>query len=260
MKKILKIAISDFWTDDTQDDYLFRLFSQRYNIEISDKPDILFFSCFGNNHFKYDCLKVFYTGENVVPDFRICDYAFSYEDTDDRNFQMPNFVRHHFFHEFRMQSYSSKTLALRKYPKSKFANFLYSNDKAKERITFCKKLMVYKKVDCAGKVLNNFPSIGADWMAKFDFIKRYKFTIAFENTSDINYTTEKLYHPLLVGSIPIYWGNPKVGEIFDPSSFINCHDYDNFDQVIERIIEVDNNDALYRKYLTASPLFEKSKI
>ena len=41
---------------------------------------------------KHKCLKIFVTGENVKPDFRDCDYAFSFEPTDERNFQWPVYV------------------------------------------------------------------------------------------------------------------------------------------------------------------------
>ena len=37
-------------------------------------------------------------------------------------------------------------------------------------------------------------------------------TIAFENSSFPGYTTEKIFEPMLEGSIPIYWGNPRVDE------------------------------------------------
>jgi len=276
VKKKLKIAFANFWKKhNVQKDIFFRLLSQKYDLEISDNPDILFFSVFGKtkDHFKYDCLSVFYTGENVKPDFRICDYAFSFEETDAKNFQLPCFVSLPFFQEFLTQRYGSEVKELRSHPKFKFCNFIYFNDKAKERIEFCKKLMSYRKVDCPGKVLNNMLPIDrnkppgwnkrpheGDWTGKLNFIKEYKFTISFENQSFDNYTTEKIYHPLLVGSIPIYWGNPKAAEYFNPSSFINCHDYDDFDQVIQRIIEIDNDDSLYRKYVTSSPLSEGSKL
>ena len=63
------------------------------------------------------------------------------------------------------------------------------------------------------------------------------------------YTTEKLVHAMAAHTIPIYWGNPQVSEDFNPKSFINCHDYSSLEAVIERIIEVDQNESLYRHYL-----------
>ena len=45
--------------------------------------------------------------------------------------------------------------------------------------------------------------------------------------------------------LPIYWGNPEVGRDFNPASFINYHDLGSNDAVIERIIELDQNDDAY---------------
>jgi hypothetical protein len=34
----------------------------------------------------------------------------------------------------------------------------------------------------------------------------YTFTLTFENTDYPGYVTEKLFHALSAGSIPLYWG------------------------------------------------------
>lgn len=41
------------------------------------------------------------------------------------------------------------------------------------------------------------------------FVARYKFTLAFENAICNDYITEKLWRPLVVGSVPIYYGSPS---------------------------------------------------
>lgn len=42
------------------------------------------------------------------------------------------------------------------------------------------------------------------------FIAQYKFIIAIENSICDDYITEKLWRPLIAGSIPIYLGSPSV--------------------------------------------------
>ena len=42
------------------------------------------------------------------------------------------------------------------------------------------------------------------------FLGRYKFVLAFENGVCDDYITEKFWRPLLVGSIPIYFGSPTA--------------------------------------------------
>jgi len=120
--------------------------------------------------------------------------------------------------------------------------------------------MAYKHVDCPGRVLNNMPEAieprGGNWIAgKLDFLKKYKFTIAFENARANGYTTEKLIHAFQGHTIPIYWGNPRVAEEFNPRAFVNANDYGNdLDAVVRRVAEIDSNDALYLDMLAQDPL------
>jgi hypothetical protein len=108
-------------------------------------------------------------------------------------------------------------------------------------------LSKYKRVDSGGRAHNN---IGYLVDNKLDFINNYKFTICFENSEYPGYTTEKLVHPKLKDSIPIYWGNPRVGDDWNTKSFINAYDFNNLGDLIEYIKEVDNNDDLYYKILS----------
>ncbi|MFD2145597.1 glycosyltransferase family 10 domain-containing protein [Mucilaginibacter antarcticus] len=61
--------------------------------------------------------------------------------------------------------------------------------------------------------------------AQAPFLSDYKFTIAFENDIYPGYQTEKLYDAMKANSIPIYCGDPFVGDIFYTGSFINAADY-----------------------------------
>jgi hypothetical protein len=70
---------------------------------------------------------------------------------------------------------------------------------------------------------------------------------------------EKIIEPFLAGSIPVYWGNPLVGKEFNEAGFVNCHRYKNFRQVIDEIIRIDTDDALYWQYIQ-SPCFLGNKI
>ena len=279
-KRKLKIAISDYRTDGEllRLHYIFQLLNREYDLELDDEiPDLVLFSDRSMNSSKQwrllrkKCLKVFFTEENVRPNLQLFDYAFSFDNTDERNFQLPGFAifpsfrglnprAHLVLGEWEEKYFShDKMREYRKFPKSRFCCFLYSNPQPPQRIDFCKKLMAYKKVDCGGKVLNNVPHVSLHLRHHFDFIKHYKFSIAFENEGARNYTTEKIGWALAAGIIPIYWGNPAITEYFNPKAFINCHDYDNFDKVIQRVIEVDNDEALYQEYKNAPPVLEGSK-
>jgi Tfp pilus assembly protein PilF len=246
MKQKIKIDFSDFPADfNKESNFFYDLLSRRYDIEITDDPDFLIYSPFGRDFFKYQCIRIFYASENIRPDFNECDYAFSfdYADNNKRNYRLPFYV---------VACDTSSLTNPKPDPepimrgKTKFCNMVVSLPVRNERIDFFYKLSKYKKVDSGGRFLNN---IGGPVRDKMEFIKDYKFSICFENSSYPGYTTEKIVHAMLVHSIPVYWGNPLIHKDFNTKSFINCHDYSNFDEVVERIIEIDNDVELYKEYL-----------
>jgi hypothetical protein len=132
--------------------------------------------------------------------------------------------------------------------KKKFCCMVVSNGNAKDRIDFFYELSKYKQVDSGGKYLNN---IGGAITNKMDFIKDYKFVLAFENSSYPGYTTEKIIQPFIVNSIPIYWGNPKIDLDFNPKAFLNATKLKT-SQLINQIIQLDSNDELAIEMLAES--------
>lgn len=88
-----------------------------------------------------------------------------------------------------------------------------------------------------------------------EFVKQYKFTVAFENHKVEGYTIEKLWDAFKEGSIPIYWGNPLIDREVSSEAFINCNAYDNdWNAVIEKVKEIGSDDAYYMDMLQKSPL------
>jgi hypothetical protein len=250
MHEKIKINFTDFWplASELKRNPIYYILAKKFDLEISSNPDFLVYSCFGTDFLKYKCVRIFYTGENVRPDFNECDYAFSFDfPVTEKNYRLPVYGWHPGVDKLIAQPDVDTIFST----KTKFCNFVYSNNRAKERIRFFEKLSRYKQVDSGGKVLNN---IGHRVGNKAVFLKPYKFTIAFENESYPGYTTEKIWEAKVAQTVPIYWGNPLVHKDFNPKAFVNCHDYKNFDKVIERIVEIDNNDDLYRQYLS-EPFF-----
>ena len=58
--------------------------------------------------------------------------------------------------------------------------------------------------------------------------------------------------------MPIYWGNPDIASEFNPDSFINCHDFASFEEAVEFIRKVDQDDELYLKMAKAPIVREDS--
>lgn len=281
--KTIKLNFSDFWQGfDKDNNYFTQLLSYDYDVHVVDDPDFLIYSCYDSegripwrrnsrrnsaSQFReYDCIRIFYTPENVRPNFRECDYAFTFDYINHPNhYRFPlygksapgkgvPFVGPGDTHPLIKSDDFNPEAILRE--KTKFCNFVFSNRHAKKRDSFFHKLSKYKRVDAAGKHLNN---VGYRVKDKLAFIRQYKFTIAFENSSYPGYTTEKILHPMLVHSLPIYWGNPLVYRDFNTKSFLNYHEYGNDRDFIEKIIAIDNDDNLYLEYLK-QPYFLNNKV
>lgn len=254
MKRKIKIFFTDFWpVFNIYDNYFTNLLSKRYDLEVtSENPDFLLYSVFGTDFLRYNCTRIFYTGENVRPDFNDCDWAFTFDLLKhERHYRLPLYPL--FGNVLKLtlpQPSPLKTLN----EKTNFCNFIYSNSGPKLRREFFHKLNIIKRVDSAGRLYRNTDKKIKD---KLSFIKSYKFTIAFENESYPGYTTEKIFEPMLVNSIPIYWGNPYINQEFNSKSFVNVHEFSSIDEVIEKVIELDNNDNKYLEML-AEPFFKNN--
>ena len=200
--KQIKIDFTDFWPGfEKTNNYFYNLLIQEYNVIISNNPDILFYSVFGNNHLRYKCRKVFYTGENIAPNFNQCDYAFSFDYLEDeRNYRLPHYLLYDGYYELLNKKVDDSLV------NRKFCNIVVSNGGCEMRNKFFKELSKYKKVDSGGRFLNNIAKIVND---KRVFQSEYKFSITFENNAyrpeHVGYTTEKIMEAMASNSMPIYW-------------------------------------------------------
>lgn len=258
--KTVKIAYSDCPNFDFEHFYLTEAMRPFCNPVLSDDPDIVFYSCYAREHMKYqNTLKVFFNGENVHPDFNECDYAISCQPIQygNRYFRLSDF-------DITMDASVNDRRGLDVSDKTRFCNFIYSNDHrdqegARLRMEFCRLLMAYKHVDCPGRVLHNLDApelVGRldrnRSTSKKDFIRQYKFTIAWENTYGEGYTTEKLSEPLMAGSVPIYWGS--VPDYINPKSIVDVSKFANLNEVVDFVRFLDQDDAAYQEMLSTPPV------
>lgn len=252
--KTIKLKFVDFWPEfEISNNVFLKFLKEKYNVLLSDNPDYIIYSVFGYEHLRYDCIKIFYTCENIRPDFNICDYAIAFDwmTFEDRYLRYPVYMLYRDDCKRALAKHENPNEVLNN--KTGFCNFVYSNSKAHSaRMNFFKLLNSYKKVDSGGKYLNN---IGYRVKDKLVFQQGYKFSIAFENSMASGYTTEKILQAFAAKTIPIYWGNPNIHKEFNPQSFINCHDFTCFDEALKKVIEVDTNDNLYLEILN-TPIYE----
>lgn len=231
---------------DISNNFIIDALKFHYNVIIDEvNPDYLFCSCFGKRHLKYEnAIKIFYSGENISADYNLYDYAIDFDhiEFNDRHLRYP---LHVIYNTKLNKPKISDSDALNR----EFCNFVYSNSiyADSKRIEIFNKLGQYKRVDSGGRYLNNIE--GGAVVDKISFLRKYKFSIAFENSSKRGYTTEKILDPLVAGSVPIYWGNPTVHTDFNPRAFINAHDFANIDELVKEVIRIDSNNNAYLEML-----------
>jgi hypothetical protein len=96
-----------------------------------------------------------------------------------------------------------------------------------------------------GKCLNNkqMPWYAFDkFSAKQHLMKRYKFYLAFENSNEDYYVTEKFFGGLIAGTVPVVMGWKDVARVAPhPKSFIHVNDFESPKALAEYLLELDAN-------------------
>jgi hypothetical protein len=295
--KEIKIDFKYFWKNFDKENNLFtKLLKENYKVTLSQDPEFVFFSSFKNKNtlkmpsIEGDFVKIFYTGENCRPQMDKCDWAFTFDYDEKvkspRHLRLPLYTFHGAGEDLIKHNNPNQINSVTK-KKTNFCAYVYSKD-TKERTEIFTKLSKYKKVNSPGKSMNNQEPLSENKLiqligkierktlgknqiggllsrhfedyekTKVNFLKSHKFTIAFENSSYPGYTTEKIYHPMLANSIPIYWGNPLIEQDFNTKSFINYHDYNDMNKVVDKVIDLDTNEKKYIKMLQ-EPWYKNNK-
>ena len=249
----LRIAFSD-WIGDTHPtvERMLRLLATRRELLRADFDDaeLLIYSDFGERHWGFKGLKVYLTGENMLPDFDQCDLAYSPVEIagDPRAVRFPYYaqVLPELGSLVRPADYEAHLCLDR----PGFACFVASNARGTERNRFFRALHRRRPLVSAGR---HFNTTGKPLADKMGLLRDFRFNLAFENSSSPGYVTEKLVEPLLAGCVPIYWGDPEVGREFNPSCMINVSDYTSDKVAIDHILEVDSDPQARLALLTAPP-------
>jgi alpha(1,3/1,4) fucosyltransferase len=229
-KPAITINIARFWAGATADEIIGTVLSDLlpyYDFVVSEDPQVLLYGPYSGAVPPGRHIKVFIGCENVRPLMNECDWAFGVEHEEyvrsDRYMRIARWGDDSYL----IQKGRDWSEVLRK--KTRFCAFLYAKPIG-YREEFFRQLSRYKPVDAPGRSMNNMASIDPipgkiDWDAKIEFLRSYKFVVAFENSSWPGYNTEKLTDPIKADCIPIYWGDPEIGRSYNTARFINGHEY-----------------------------------
>lgn len=233
-------------------DFFIGLLRQKYNVTIltdgNEEPDILFYSCVGMSNVKWTrCMRIYYSAERFYPDFNMCDYAIGLTNIGitERFLHFPFYV----FYNDLMRKYENlpNIEASTPYLNRDFCSTVVTDPyRSPIFFDFFDRLSEYKPIASGGKWNN---TVGGPVPDKIDFIKNYKFHLAFENMRADHYVTEKILEALVARTVPIYWGSKSVKKEFGEGSYIDISDFDTIDRAIDYIKKVDVDDNLYLQIL-----------
>ncbi|XP_042407119.1 glycoprotein 3-alpha-L-fucosyltransferase A-like [Zingiber officinale] len=83
---------------------------------------------------------------------------------------------------------------------------------------------------------------------KVEALKHYKFSLAFENSNEEDYVTEKFFQSLVAGAIPVVVGAPNIQEFApSPSSVLHIKELDDVESVAKTMKFLATNLNAYNK-------------
>ena len=86
--------------------------------------------------------------------------------------------------------------------------------------------------------------------------EKYSFYLSFENSICQDYVTEKFFRPMEHFVIPLTLNGADMKNIAPPYSFINSLDFDSTLQLIQFLVKISKDDALYASYFWWKDYYE----
>jgi hypothetical protein len=124
---------------------------------------------------------------------------------------------------------------------------------APARLNLVQQLQRFIPIDvfgkCSGRPLPAHQRDAVYGSNKTALMQEYWLSIAFENAIDVDYVTEKLFQPLIAGSIPVYFGAPNAREYLpDTSAAVLGDAFATVDEMGMYLRDLlSNNDALEQR-------------
>jgi hypothetical protein len=192
-----------------------------------------------------DTVRILFNCELGSVDFNLFDYVIGWDHAS------PNLRYARMHPALRLEgsafrSSNPESFAIRPMSSRGFCSFVASNGLAHPmRDAFVTRLNEAKRVDSwgqhmnnSGRISNSLSGLGYE-LEKIELESGYKFSLAIENGLYPGYITEKVFSGAMAGAVPIYWGNPLVGEDLNLERIFSLHEYESIDAAILAILELE---------------------
>jgi len=278
--KTLRIGFCDMWEDFVPEYNFFTLMLSAANpaVQVIGEPasaasDVIMFGPFGQSWKSFSQPKIHFTGENTPPVVEAeLNLGFHHFDmVNEKYLRFPLWLLEiDWFGADVKRIVNPKPIPLERCTKvfaaelpqkKEFCAFVVSNPSNPIRNAAYHWLSEYKPIASAGRLFNNTgPDLfaggggGGGELAKHEFLKNYKFCLAYENNSADGYVTEKYLHAKAAGCIPIYWGDPKVERDFSMAGGIDARGFKSPEELVEAVRRVDEDDSEWLKRFSVPAL------
>lgn len=224
-----RIRFYNFWkSQDIHDMWLYRFVNA--HIDMAPEKEIVFVSTLGSKDTfsrERSCNLVFFTGENLhdrflpfsdnmMNDPRI-GLSIGFDSFDnDKYIRFPLWILYNFEPDASDEQISERIKRLR-YPdiqgKNRFCSMVASHDQREIRARITQQVSKIGHVCCPGNFYHNDDSLKNDFSDDIiEYLKHFKFNICPENSNSFGYVTEKIFHAIDAGCVPIYWGSNNIPE------------------------------------------------
>ena len=264
--KQLTVQYVNYWKDPFNDRWLLHfisnIFKNTYDvIEVKNQTtcDILISSVCGNiNHVnKYQAtLKIFYYGENLnrYPPYNDIAYlktifnliiGFRPTDLDNNIIRFPLWFMYYPFFKMTNDEHNIVDYLNKQRNNNLKKNKIYlgcciaRHNTSNIRGTICDVLSKYGSIMYPSKFRRNC-CIGPTTVDKINFLTNVKYNICPENSKYPGYYTEKIFHALESGCIPIYWAiDLPEKDILNPKCYIfaDIENIENMELDIKRAVK-----------------------
>jgi hypothetical protein len=270
-----EIKIFNFWPLQKPEDLWFQLFISHRKL-LPGRKSVSIYSVFGDRFkMRFDLFrpKIFFTGENTMyrPNYQdhcLIDaqlsLGFEYVDHP-RYLRFPLWYLYFIRPWYKLKDIQEWVSEIEEkahqhsFFERQFCSMVAGHDPSNTRCKVYQLLIRFEEIASGGKFMNNTTQMWDVYQNdKIRFLKDYKFNIAFENSDCDGYVTEKIFHALIAGCIPIYWGSKNKPE----SDILNQNRILFFDSQNPSFLEQQllylNNDEEALKEIYGLPVFNEN--